>query len=57
MKGTAWALAMELNWAPQNRWQRDRHGPVDPLSPYSSPAPIAPGRPEPAAGFEDEGAT
>ena len=40
---------MELNWAPQNRWQRDRHGPVDPLSPYSSPAPVAPGRPEPEA--------
>ena len=37
---------MELNWAPQNRWQRDRHGPADPLSPYSSPAPIAPGPPE-----------
>jgi two-component system, OmpR family, sensor histidine kinase MprB len=47
---------MELNWAPQNRWQRDRHGPVDPLSPYSSPAPIAPGRPEPEPDFEHEGA-
>ena len=45
---------MELNWAPQNRWQRDRHGPVNPLSPYSSPAPIAPGRPEPEPDFEHE---
>jgi two-component system, OmpR family, sensor histidine kinase MprB len=37
---------MALNWAPQNRWQRYRHGPADPLAPYALPAPVAPGGPQ-----------
>ena len=34
---------MELNWAPQNRWQRHNRGTADPLAPYAAPAPVAPG--------------
>jgi two-component system, OmpR family, sensor histidine kinase MprB len=33
---------MELNWAPQNRWQRSRHAPTDPLTAYALPAPVVP---------------
>jgi two-component system, OmpR family, sensor histidine kinase MprB len=54
---------MELNWAPQNRWQRGDAGPADPLAPYSLPPPLAPGRPQAQPGdeglnrdFEDEAA-
>ncbi len=52
---------MELNWAPQNRWQRDDHGPADPPAPYSLPPPIVLPRPQAqpgdagrAGGTEDE---
>jgi two-component system, OmpR family, sensor histidine kinase MprB len=54
-------VAMELNWAPQNRWQSGDPGPADPLAPYSLPSPIAAGRPQaqpgeegPSDGIEDE---
>jgi two-component system, OmpR family, sensor histidine kinase MprB len=48
---------MELNWAPQNRWQRGHPVPADPRAPYSVQPPMAPGRAEPQpglAGVNDE---
>jgi two-component system sensor histidine kinase MprB len=41
---------MELNWAPQSRWQRGNPAPADPRAPYSPEPPRAPDYPEAGTG-------